>query len=256
MSSYDHANTTLNSFSCLINVSFSEEVKVLPIWTILGSSSAPRLTDQVSSFIGSTHPYFNSSLLKVSLPIFEIKTSKLTNKQNQNHIIRSRVLNRLNKNGLYRNTVTNRLNMNNNTSKDRLNWERDNVLARVSGSMVLIFSRGSSTGWQLPSMCFMLSIHSLNRSYFPLLLRRLYQGKYSNLFPSILSSSPSRFSRVKFLKLWIISSLSSVASLVSMSSSSLVYGVSEPSSELWNELNLGISLPCLSYQEPNLNWHQ
>ena len=66
----------LNSFNSVTNASFSEEVKVLPIWTILGSSSAPKLTDWVSSFIGSTYPCFNSSLLKVSLPISEIKTFK------------------------------------------------------------------------------------------------------------------------------------------------------------------------------------
>ena len=76
-------------------------------------------------------------------------------------------------------------------------------------------------------------------------------GKYSNLFPSILSSSSSRSSRVKFLKLWIISFLSSVINLAFMSSSSLVYGVSKPSYELWNDPNSGISLPCLSYREPD-----
>ena len=45
MSSYDHANISLNSFNSVTNSSFSEEVKVFPIWTILGSSLVPKLTD-------------------------------------------------------------------------------------------------------------------------------------------------------------------------------------------------------------------
>ena len=86
MSSCEHANTSLNSFSSVTNVSFSEEVKVLLIWTIFGSSSTSRLTSWVSSFMGSTRPCFNFSLLKVSLPLFEKKkkkNSKPTNKHNQ-----------------------------------------------------------------------------------------------------------------------------------------------------------------------------
>ena len=77
-------------------------------------------------------------------------------------------------------------------------------------------------------------------------------GRYSDLFPSILSSSSSRLSNVKFLKLWIINFLSRVANLAFMSSSSLVNGVSEPRSELWNDPNSRISLPCLLYQGSDL----
>ena len=73
-------------------------------------------------------------------------------------------------------------------------------------------------------------------------------GKYSNSFPSMLSSFSSRYSSVKFLKMWIISFLSSVTNLASISSSSLVYEVNEPSFELCNDPNSGISLPCLSYR--------
>ena len=113
MSSYDHVNISLNSISRVSNASFSKKVRVLPTCIILGSSSIPRLTGWVSSFIGSTCPCFNSLLLRVSLPISEIK--KIQSQQisrNRNHIIMKRVLNRLNKlnrNRLYRNTMTNRL---------------------------------------------------------------------------------------------------------------------------------------------------
>ena len=96
--------------------------------------------------------------------------------------------------------------------------------------------------------CSMLSIHSPNRSCFPLLLGRMYWGRYSDSFPSMFSSLPSEFSSVRILRLWTISFWSRAANLTSMSSSSSVYKVSEPSFELWNNPNLGISLPCLSYQ--------
>ena len=43
LSLYDQVNTYLNSVSSATNASFSEEVKVLPICTILGSSSVPSL---------------------------------------------------------------------------------------------------------------------------------------------------------------------------------------------------------------------
>ena len=82
------------------------------------------------------------------------------------------------------------------------------------------------------SRCFILSTHSPNKSCFPLLLAKTYWGRYFNSFPSIFSSSPSRFYSVKFLKLWIINFLSRMANLAFMSSSSSMYGVSEPSSEL------------------------
>ena len=79
MSSYDHAKTSLNSVSNATNASFSEVVKVLPTWIILGSSSVLKLMSWVSSFIGSRYPYFNSLLLRVSLPISKIKTFKASN---------------------------------------------------------------------------------------------------------------------------------------------------------------------------------
>ena len=69
MSSYEHANASLNSVSRATNASFSEMVRVLPTCIILGSSLVPKLIGWVSSFIGSTCPYFNSLLLRVSLPI-------------------------------------------------------------------------------------------------------------------------------------------------------------------------------------------
>ena len=69
MSSYDYTNTSLNSVSSATNASFSEVVRVLPTCIILGSSSIPRLMGWVSSFMGSRCPYFNSLLLRVSLPI-------------------------------------------------------------------------------------------------------------------------------------------------------------------------------------------
>ena len=86
---------------------------MLPSCIILGSSLVPKLIGWFSSFISSTCPCFNSLLLRVSLPISEIK--KIQSQQisrNRNHIIMKRVLNRLNKlnrNRLYRNTITNRL---------------------------------------------------------------------------------------------------------------------------------------------------
>ena len=83
MSSYDHANTSLNFVSSDTNASFSKVAKVLPTCIILGSSLVPRLIGWVSSFKGSKCPCFNTLLLKVSLPISEIKQSKPTNKQNQ-----------------------------------------------------------------------------------------------------------------------------------------------------------------------------
>ena len=76
MYSYDHENTSLNFVSSATNTSFSKKVRVLPTCIILGSSSVPKLTGWISSFIGSTCPYFNSLLLRVSLLIFEIKTVK------------------------------------------------------------------------------------------------------------------------------------------------------------------------------------
>ena len=132
ISSYDHAKTSLNSFSSVTNASFSEEVKVLPIWTILGSSSVPRLADWVSSFIGSTCPCFSSPLLKVSLLISKIK--KIQSQQVsriRNYIIGGRVFNRLNRNLLYRNRnmIINRFNRNSNTSRDRLNGNRKNIFS-------------------------------------------------------------------------------------------------------------------------------
>ena len=54
--------------------------------------------------------------------------------------------------------ITNRLNRNNNTSRDRLNGDRTMFLARVSGSMVLIFSKGSSMGWAAPSYAQFLNL--------------------------------------------------------------------------------------------------
>ena len=82
MSSYDLANTSLNFVSRATNASFLEEVKVLLSCIILGSSSVPNLTGWVSSFIGSTCPYFNSLLLRVFSPISEIKTFNAKNKKN------------------------------------------------------------------------------------------------------------------------------------------------------------------------------
>ena len=76
MSSYDHAKTSLNSIRSATNASFSKVVRVLPTCIILGSSSISRFIDQVSSFMGSRCPCFNSLLLRVSLPILEIKTFK------------------------------------------------------------------------------------------------------------------------------------------------------------------------------------
>ena len=74
--SYDQANTSLNSVSSAINASFSKAVRVLPTYIILGSSSILRLMGWVYSFMGSRCPCFNYLLLRVSLPILEIKTFK------------------------------------------------------------------------------------------------------------------------------------------------------------------------------------
>ena len=76
MSLYDHAKTYLNFLSRATNASFSEEVRVLLTYIILGSSSVPRLTGWVPYFIGSTCPCLNSLLLRVSLSISKIKTFK------------------------------------------------------------------------------------------------------------------------------------------------------------------------------------
>ena len=76
ISSYDHSNTSLNSVNRAINASLSEVVRVLPTYIILGSLSVPRLMGWVSSFMVSRCPCFNSLLLRVSLPISEIKTFK------------------------------------------------------------------------------------------------------------------------------------------------------------------------------------
>ena len=74
--SYDHAKTSLNSVSSATNASFSEVVRVFPTFIILGSSSIPRFMGWISSFMGSRCPCFNSLLLRVSLPILDIKTLK------------------------------------------------------------------------------------------------------------------------------------------------------------------------------------
>ena len=76
MSLYDRTKTSLNFVSNATNASFSKAVRVLPSYIILGSSLIPRLKGWVSSFMGSRCLCFNSLLLRVSLPISEIKTFK------------------------------------------------------------------------------------------------------------------------------------------------------------------------------------
>ena len=76
LSSYDRAKTSLNSIKSATNASFSEMVRVLPTCIMLGSSSVPRLMGWVYFFMDSRCPCFNSLLLRVSLPISEIKTFK------------------------------------------------------------------------------------------------------------------------------------------------------------------------------------
>ena len=53
ISSYDHANTSLNSISRSTNASLSEVVRVLPTCIILGLSLVPKLIGWVFSFISS-----------------------------------------------------------------------------------------------------------------------------------------------------------------------------------------------------------
>ena len=47
--------------------------------------------------------------------------------------------------------ITNKLNRNNNISRNKLNRDKNNVLAGVNGSTVLIFLVESSMRWAAPS---------------------------------------------------------------------------------------------------------